>query len=187
MNLEEQIHVFLQNPVVNENIFYNLKRVEKQHQLNDVYDGVKYKELMSNTNNQYDLSYVFNTDGFQYTNSSKVSLWPIYVTIMELPPRLRAKYTLMVGLWADKKQPNMNTFFKVFLKNANDLFENGIVWNYKNKLVNSRLRPLFCCVDSCARHSLLNMKKFNAIYGCTFCEHKTELVAGNRRYKPLNE
>ncbi|XP_023246621.1 uncharacterized protein LOC111643284 [Copidosoma floridanum] len=38
------------------------------------------------------------------------------------------------------------------------------------------------CVDSVARCGMLNMKQFNGLYGCTYCEHPTEAVNGVRKY-----
>ncbi|XP_070549336.1 uncharacterized protein [Ptychodera flava] len=55
--------------------------------IKDVYDGQNYKSLfrkgfLSNENN---LSFAMNTDGVAIFKSSRVSMWPVYLMINELP------------------------------------------------------------------------------------------------------
>ncbi|OXU28896.1 hypothetical protein TSAR_016628 [Trichomalopsis sarcophagae] len=94
---------------------------------------------------------------------------------------------VLIGLWVAKKEPDMKIFLQPFVDKANELSITGFKWNYNSEDIHSYLFPLGCCVDSPARSSMLNMKKFNGSYGCTYCEHPTESVDGFRKYPMLNE
>ncbi|XP_018404143.1 PREDICTED: uncharacterized protein LOC108780824 [Cyphomyrmex costatus] len=103
--------------------------------------------------------------------------------INELPPRLRSKNMLLVGLWAYNTEPNMNIFLKPFVEQANRLSTDGLTWQLdEHTQITSRAFPTICCTDSVAQCAVLNMKQFNGYYGCTFCEHPTEAVDGRRKY-----
>ena len=76
---------------------YKFEREKDANTLNDLLDGKLYQKLseagmpLSNENN---ISISFNTDGVPLGKSSDQQLWPIYITINELPPKLRAKHML---------------------------------------------------------------------------------------------
>ena len=94
---------------------------------------------------------------------------------------------VLVGLWVAKKEPDMKVFLQPFVDMANELSTKGFSWNCNGRDIISKLFPLGCCVDSPARSSMLNMKRFNGIYGCTYCEHPTESVESYRKYPVLND
>uniref|UniRef100_A0ABD2WMH4 DDE Tnp4 domain-containing protein n=1 Tax=Trichogramma kaykai TaxID=54128 RepID=A0ABD2WMH4_9HYME len=146
----------------------------------------KYSQKDDYLKNKYNFSYTFNTDGCQAADNSKVSVWPIYILIHELPDFLRKKFTLLVGLWVAKEEPDMNIFLEPFVKQANMLSNDGFTWRLDDKIITSKLFPLGCCVDSVARCAMLNMKRFNGFYGCTYCEHPAVNVSGVRKYPMID-
>lgn len=134
----------------------------------------------------WDFSYTFNTDGCQPADKAKITAWPIFLMIHERPDYLRKKFMLLAGLWIAKDEPNMNIFLQPFVDQANNLCSSGFEWVWvKNGIKNISRFPFGCCVDSPARCAILNMKKFNGIFGCTFCEHPTVSVSGVRKYPIL--
>ncbi|XP_011859092.1 PREDICTED: uncharacterized protein LOC105556604 isoform X2 [Vollenhovia emeryi] len=186
LNFTYQLQNLLNNPNVSKHLDYRYsRRKENNNALEDIYDGDMYKKYSAAGNqldSRWNLSYTFNTDGCQAAKSSKTSIWPIYAMLHELPPEIRSKHMLLIGLWVHKKEPNMNTFLRPFVDEANSLARNGIQWNVNNKIITSKVYPICCCVDSVARPCILNMIRFNGFYGCNFCEHPTEGVDGYRRY-----
>ena len=94
---------------------------------------------------------------------------------------------LLVGLWVSKAEPEMNIFLQPFVQQANTLSSEGFQWLNNGEAVISKLFPLGCCVDSVARCAMLNMKKFNGFFGCTFCEHPTVRVNKTRKYPIVQE
>ena len=97
--------------------------------IEDVYDGQLYKNLtdkgiLSSPDN---VSFLFNTDGAPEFKSSKVQVWPLYLSINELPYKLRTAKENMVfaGLWFGEKKPAMWSFLKPFYKGLQEL-EHGV-------------------------------------------------------------
>ena len=70
--------------------------------LEDIYDGKIYKAYTKDYNllvNPWNFSYTFNTDVCQTSFHSKVTVWPIYFMLHELPDHLRRKHMLLaVGI-----------------------------------------------------------------------------------------
>ncbi|OXU28891.1 hypothetical protein TSAR_016623 [Trichomalopsis sarcophagae] len=83
INPTQQLQRLFEDPIV-------INAVEERFDLNklsenaleDIFDGKIYKEYSKNTNllgNPYNFSYTFNTDGCKSADSSKVTIWPIYI------------------------------------------------------------------------------------------------------------
>lgn len=124
---------------------------------------------------------LFLIDGAPVGNTKK-SLWPIYVTINELPPEVRPKHMILVGLYYGSKEPNQLFFLKPFVDEANQLSRDCFTWLYNGCNVTSKVIPLIAIADSAARSKLLNMQAFGAYYGCTFCYQKTERTVKRRKF-----
>ena len=124
----------------------------------------KHYEMLSLGPN--DLSYCFNTDGCQATNSSKLSIWPVYLAVNELPIDQRNKHMLLVGVWVHERQPNIKCFLRpiIIINELNELQQNGIIWNHRNEVKTTRIFPNFCSVDSCARSMMLNNGNCNKFF-----------------------
>ena len=113
-----------------------------------------------------------NTDGVApFSASKKKSFWPILITINNLRPNQRSekKNVLVAAYWMSETPVIIELFFKVFIKELNYLYINGIKIGEKvYKVVVAA-----CCLDSVARSKLLSMKQFNGSFGCTYCLHPT--------------
>lgn len=148
----------------------------KEDFLSDITKGSFIENLKKKYENFFTIS--FNTDGIAAFNSNiQKSLWPIIVTINELPPKLRysKKNIIIAGLWLDNIQPPMELFLKPFCDELNNLFNEGI--KIKNQIF-----KIICaagCADSVARCKLVNFKQFNGKFGCTYCKHPGKLVKVN--------
>ncbi|XP_074107779.1 uncharacterized protein LOC141533026 isoform X2 [Cotesia typhae] len=182
-----QLKAILEDEEVQEVLMESLKTKNQKcnNILRNMSDGELYKKLLKPNNplsGEYNLSYTFNTDGCQPSKSSKVSIWPIYACINELPPKLQSKHMIMIGLWADKSEPDMLLFLKPFVDEMNELSEVGVQWNLRQQIITSKFIPICAVVDSVARCKILNMKQYNGTYGCTYCEHPTERVGNSTKF-----
>ena len=88
-------------------------------------------------------------------------------SINELPPYLRAKNMLLLGLWFGEK-PHMNTFLKPFVMECSRLQNEGFVFSTEPQP--RKVVPLLFCGDAPARAIVRNSKQFNGEYGCDWCE-----------------
>ena len=61
----------------------------RDSQIRDVYDGTQYKKHHSFTTAEGNVSLLMNTDGVAIFRSSSYSIWPIWLSINELPPNER--------------------------------------------------------------------------------------------------
>jgi len=152
--------------------------------LSDIFDGTVYKNLSSDggiLSSKFNFSYNFFVDGVAYKKSNK-SIWPIYLTINELPYEERSKYLILAAVYFNNKDPNENYFLKPFVQEANKLSSEGILWIYQGQAVHSKVIPPCFVVDSVARFQMLNMQTFHAFHGCTFCYQQAESVRGRAKF-----
>lgn len=64
--------------------------------IRDVYDGAHYQKHASFLSQPANISLLINTDGIAIFQSSKASLWPVWVMINELPKRLRLHAVVLI-------------------------------------------------------------------------------------------
>ncbi|CAL1671905.1 unnamed protein product [Lasius platythorax] len=114
-------------------------------------------EQLTNMLNNIDISQHLKQ---QYDEKSDViSMWPIQVSINELPYRLRRQNMILCGLWYGSKKPVIEIFLKPFVRELICLHNDEII------------------LDSVARPLLQNMKQFNSHFGCSFCLNKGQRVS----------
>jgi len=102
-------------------------------------------------------------------------------TIMEVPPHLRSSYTIVWGIWFDKKlKPDMNLYLKPFVSSLVKMERvGGVSWkNPSTGTVHiSPVRAPIFVADAPARAAILNMQEHQAKYACNACEQKTSKLA----------
>jgi len=189
IDLESQFKILFKNTsIVDSLLTYRFNRSKiNDTALEDIYDGAEYKKYFDNGNilsHMYNFSYSFNTDGVPMGKSCGKTIWPIYITINELPPKERRKHVLLAGLYIGEKDPNQNVFLQPFVEQANKLSLQGFHWNHNGKNVISKAIPLCAIVDSVARFQMLNMSGINSYYACTFCYQKAERTIKGQRFPP---
>ena len=83
--------------------------------ISDIYDGKQYAQHTANGGfldpgtNAANLSFLINTDGVAIFRSSKVSIWPVFLVINELPPNLRC---VMEFCWCVVYQNNTIPYYR---------------------------------------------------------------------------
>ncbi|KAJ1519093.1 hypothetical protein ONE63_011335 [Megalurothrips usitatus] len=169
---------------VNNILTYRFRTPSNPSQFSDIYDGSVYRKLFDDglLSNPFNFSYCFFTDGIAFGDSSNKTLWPVYLTINELPYEDRAKYIILAGLYVGPRDPNLQTIMEPFVKEANQLSQTGLSWNHNGQNVVSLVIPLCGIADSVARFKLINLSSYNANHGCTFCYIRTERTKAGRRF-----
>lgn len=175
LDIAEQLRRLFLNANIVEDLEKGIQRFDGT--LRDITDGKVYQNYLQQIKRgQWDLSYTMNTDGCMPDDSSVFSAWPQYIMLHELSPHLRKKHVLLAGLWFQKKEPDMNLFFKPFVKQAKNLHEKGVSWTWKGTERVSFLHPLGCCVDTPARAAVLKMSTFHGYDGCTYCHQRGKRI-----------
>jgi len=185
VSLAYQIKQLLETPGIVDVLLNRETRTKcRFDSVEDIYDGEEYIKLRNSVEGtQYDLTYVFNTDGFNIMRHAKTKGWPLFVKINELPPNLRQKHMLLAGIWVDTVDPNMATFLKPFVKQSNRLSSTGTSWKKADGTeVISRLFPTCQCMDCVARFHFMNMNGCTGEYASLFCDMKGVYSGGCYRY-----
>ncbi|KAH7977847.1 hypothetical protein HPB49_003755 [Dermacentor silvarum] len=110
-------------------------------QMSDLTDGQIYKDIRA-TISRHDLTLLLNVDGAPIFKSSKYSIWPIQVTINELPPHLRSKNVLIPALWYGQSHADMTLFVKSFVEQMIQLETAGFTWKAGSQSIHSKVIEL---------------------------------------------
>ena len=127
--VQQQIVSLLSNSNIfpylsNRNLNLNLQA----NTVNDVSTSQLYKDLVVKYGfGPNDVTLTWNTDGIPIFNSSNYSVWPLQASVNELPPHLRRRNILLLGLWFGQK-PVMNTFLKPFVHECRTLESSGFIF-----------------------------------------------------------
>jgi hypothetical protein len=113
---------------------------------------------------------LMNIDGGQLTRDSSVSMWPILLTVSNLPPPMRCKLknVVLAGIWRGRGKPDWVAYLQHFIPQLSQM----ITVHTGNGTTHLQIKLQFLIADMPAKASLLNMKQFNGKYGCTLCYHK---------------
>ncbi|XP_067203636.1 uncharacterized protein [Linepithema humile] len=190
---EKKNSYFAQLPIVNQlkemymrNGFYEKlqwrfqKPIPSPDVITDIYDGQLYQAWINNgfLSNPHNISFSWYTDGIPVFKSSKISLWPVYLTINELSfnERKKRENTLLLGYWFDDKKPHMNSFIYKFRPELEEI-ANGIEINLpNNNNIIVRGVTLMGICDLPAKSECLNFIQFNGDFGCPSCLCKGQRV-----------
>lgn len=148
--------------------------------LRDIYDGRIYKEQSINgfLGSKDSISFILNTDGAPVFKSSKMSIWPIYLIINELPlsVRMKKENLILAGLWFSSRKPLMLNFLWPTTSSLQSL-EQGVEVNSPERgdfILRGAL--LSCICDLPARALVSNHVQYNGSYSCIKCMQKGETV-----------
>ena len=136
------------------------------HCASDIVHGSIFEKL--DTDSEKYVYLIMSTDGVSSVFPSKnYQLWPIMASVVNLPPLKRRSFCnlLFCSLYYGKGMPDFQTFLRLLVEQVNDflLIYDGVI---------VKLKVLTLCADLPAKSKCLNMKNFNAYYGCTFCTLK---------------
>lgn len=176
-NIRMQLQILLSD--AGKELYINLRKLQTRvhDDYRDLTDGKLYREIRQTLSLLWsDITMSMNTDGALCFKSGKHSVWPIQLTVNELPVRTRWQHILVGGLWFAKMHPPLHLLIKSFVNEFNKVGE--MQWTHDNKLVKSRFYVTFCFVDSPARALLLNMKQYNGYSSCLWCLEPGKNVEG---------
>ena len=158
---------------------FHRKKKERSN-VEDIYDGLLYKKLSSEgiLSSPDNVSFIMKTDGVPVFKSSKVSIWPLYLVINELPygTRMANENMIFAGLWFGEKKPAMWTFLKPHTLSFACL-ENGVDMESpeRGKFYCKGIL-LSCSCDLPARCLLCNSMQYNGENGCWKCLQPRQTV-----------
>ncbi|VEN37174.1 unnamed protein product [Callosobruchus maculatus] len=132
--------------------------------------GIKYgieKFLGSHVSKNIELQ--INIDGLPLSESNSSQLWPILGNVHP------GKDVFLIGAYHGYSKPHdANKFLEYFVKDAQELLENGL--EYKGEHVNVKLRCIIC--DAPAKSFIMKIKGHTGYHSCTKCTQEGEYQKG---------
>lgn len=88
-------------------------KLSSTSKLEDVWDGSVLRPMCGPGryfSNDHNLALALSTDGVALYKSSLVSIWPVYLVVLNLPAhvRMNAENVLLCGVWVGPEKPLMN-------------------------------------------------------------------------------
>ncbi|XP_070522164.1 uncharacterized protein [Cardiocondyla obscurior] len=144
----------------------------------DIYDGSLYQQYVHNgfLSNPNNISFTWYTDGIPIFKSSHISIWPVYLTINELPykHRIKKENIVLVGLWFGSNKPSANHFMYKFRSQFRTLLQGLVITLSRQNIITVRGIVLAGTCDLPAKAQFLNMMQYNGEFGCNHCKDKGE-------------
>lgn len=147
-----------------------------QDTITDIIDGTAYRKMLNGdgflNNADYNITAVINTDGVNLYSSSKVELWPIFMAINELNPRIRfsRNNVLLVAIWQGKGKPPFKQYIECLAPHMNSLYREGINMVLNGNKINVKVKVVCGVFDLPAKAGILNMNYYNGTNACITCE-----------------
>uniref|UniRef100_A0A914PQQ7 Transposase n=1 Tax=Panagrolaimus davidi TaxID=227884 RepID=A0A914PQQ7_9BILA len=125
----------------------------------DIHQSVYYRNTLIKYPNM--LPFAIYTDGGRYTHTGAFEGWPVVLFLLDLPPKLRYKYSniIFAGYWYSKRKPDWQFIFEKLDRLLRFSF-NGREY---------RMKYLQVVADIPARQNLLsmiNVPGYNCCYNC---------------------
>lgn len=100
--------------------------------------------------------------------------WPISIVFNELPPNIRFKHILLVGILIVSKEPSpelLNLFIEKFKDQATGLHNTGMKYTFSEDGIKRSITftPLCVIADSPAKATLQNKVRHNGYNCCPYC------------------
>ncbi|KAM7304274.1 uncharacterized protein ISCGN_014174 [Ixodes scapularis] len=183
--MEKQLASVLADETVREHLaesLANLNTPRPSAKL-DLTDGDSYRSQRAKLGcGPHDLTVSMNADGSPIFKSANYAIWPVQLTLNELPPCLRWRSVVLPLLWYGAKHPNMTLLLQAFAAQMKTLAQEGITWSAGGSTLNSKVYCVSCVADAPARAAMQNVMQYNGYYGCSWCLHPGVCINGCVKY-----
>lgn len=167
-----------------------LFQTKKQHSIINVYPGTyihigieymitpiinAYIEQLKNIRN---IHIGINIDGLPITKNSKSTLWPILISITNVP--FLSKFVLPIGIYHGKykKPESIFDFLNCFMIEMKNIISTGL--NLNGNVFNIIIGQIIC--DAPAKSFILNVKSFNGYHSCNSCIEEGTFINGRMSF-----
>ncbi|CAF1045397.1 unnamed protein product [Brachionus calyciflorus] len=150
---------------------YSKKSKYGSNLISEIYDGNIYKCFYEENHelllNKRIFSLSINSDGISLSSSSDLQIWPVFLSINEIPLERRycLENTIVASLIVTHKKPNLNEALTELFHSLKDL-EMGINLEVNGEIDYYKFFLICGIFDKPARASFLNSKLCTGFYGC---------------------
>eukprot|EP00116_Pleurobrachia_bachei_P004156 sb/3464418/ len=145
----------------------------KETEMTDVHQSVRYRRILENSSATSTLPFLtlnLNIDGVQTTNSSPSSLYPVMLTVNELPPSTRFKSILTPLVFLKTSGCDFDQIIlKPLVKDLESLSKVGMNWEPCGVKESLKVHVFSLPVDAVMRPALVPLKAHSGYYSCPQC------------------
>ena len=129
------------------------------------------------------LSINFSTDGVAGYSKLGWFIYPLWISVNELPPgeRFKEHNCFLVGLWFSRNPVQMNLFLKPFVKELQELQKGRKITDFFGSRITYTVVLICGVYDTPGRSFVLNHKHHNGYFGSTFCLHPCNRETGIKK------
>ena len=155
--------------------------------LHDVWDGSALRPLCAPGrffSRKNHLALFLSTDGVPLFKSSKVSLWPVYLVILNLPANIRtnSENVILCGIWVGPTKHVMKLLLDPDMQRIQQLSTLGLdIIMQSGETITIRAKLVMGVFDLPAKAAVLCAKQFNGEFGCSVCLHPGKRLSNNSR------
>lgn len=185
------MRIHLKNALERNSEFLKFNESPIHGNMTDVHDAENFRNLKRDMGNESYITLSVYTDGASVFKATKdKSFWPINIFINEidLEYRFQRKNILCTAI-SFGKTPNMQIFFKPFIKEIKAINEEGGI-EFQNKhgeKMNVKVIPMIFTADALAKAYVLNIVQHNGHCGCPYCLHRGTIIDGSTHIKYCNK
>ena len=158
-------------------------RSEATGRLEDVWDGSALRPLCNPGRffaDSHNLALTVSTDGVALYKSSPLSIWPVFLVILNLPAKIRmnADNVILCGVWVGPRKPLMKLLLNPLCLYLQQLSLLGvrITTSTGNFVFRAKL-----VMGVFAKAAVLCAKQYNGEFGCSVCLHPGKRLSNNAR------
>lgn len=152
---------------------FHARSRDNSHDITDVYKGSLYRRFIDSgfLADRNNISLTWYTDGIPVYKSSRVSMWPVNLSINELPfeERTKRENLLMIGLWFGPQKPNANNYFHKFYHQFKKLSTGVDIILANDQTIKIKAVLLMGTCDLPAKCQFFNFTYYMGAYGCPSC------------------
>ena len=159
----------------------------KRKKCGDTDFNIDIVPIPENKQNSLLISLILFSDGVSIKKSTtKKEVWPIWIQVADLPPKLRMarKNIVLASLFVGTHYPNWNELVPLLQDQLNASLSLTL-----NETTSVRLsfKVRLLVSDLGAKSHMLNMLKFNGYYGCHFCTAEGTTLGRTQAYYPFSQ
>ena len=157
--------------------------------MKDIWDGSALKAMMTNGKlGPTSVPLMISIDGIAVFKSSTVSLWPVALVVLNLPPnvRMNSENIILGGFWIGPSKPDVKSLLDPVIESICELSSKGLKIKTPDSTLILNPRIVLGIFDLPAKAAVLCSKQYNGRYGCSVCTHPGYRLPNNARvYKPM--
>ena len=149
----------------------------------DVCRGEYYSSQRSSENR---ITLIIHCDGAPLVRSSKRSTWPLFASIVEIPPPIREhqRNIILLAIWTSRRKPNPNIFLHETIADLQCLFTNGVTIFVDGVECQVSISTQYFISDLPAKALFLRTISYNGYFACTHCLTKGKTLEFYRNQRP---